>query len=255
MAATSSTARKRATARRRKPARHPASRVKIPKGGPLHARVATWAVLRIGVKMAEHRDVIRSRKDAAILRLSHEGCQKCGGKGQIHTKGKDGAFTGSKPCPVAPAKQKVSTWAVRKAARFGPDKDAGLIGWTCPCGKQVKPRFRDPKEATKALRTHERQKHGGKTVGGSWTVKDTTAPSVPAQKKAAAPVSKVVANSGKTDKQWISQNSGMDPSKAEAKGLCWTCGGNGKLHGAHGGEQTVTVCPECSGTGKAKAAA
>jgi hypothetical protein len=202
----------------------------------------------------DRRDVVRSRKDAAILRLSHEGCPKCGGKGQIHTKGKNGEFTGSKPCPATPTKQKVSKWAVQKAARFGPDKAAGLNGWTCPCGKSAKPRYRDPKEATKALRTHERQKHGGKSVGGRYTVQDVANTPQPPKQRQPMP-SKVVTNSGMSGKQWIAQNSGMDPRKAEAKGLCWMCGGNGKLHGDFGGEQTITACPECSGNGKAKAAA
>ena len=255
MAASTSTARKRTAARRRKPTRHPASRIKIPKGGPLHVRVATWAVLRIGVRFADHRDVIRSRKDAAILRATHEGCPTCKGNGQIFTKGKDGTFTGSKPCPAKPTRETVSRWAINKAAR-SIDKNTGLIGWSCPCGKKEKPRYRDAKEATKALRTHERAKHGGKTVGGTWYAQTTQPAAVPAQqKKTAAPVSKVVAKSGMSDKKWVAQNSGMDPSQAAKKGLCWMCGGDGKLHGAHGGEQLITVCTECSGTGKAKATA
>jgi hypothetical protein len=253
MAANTSTARKRAAARRRKPA-HPASRVKIPKGGPPHVRIATWAVLRIGLRFAEHRDVIRSRKDAAILRATHEGCPTCKGNGQIFTKGKDGTFTGSKPCPAKPTRTTVSRWEINKAARMGADKSTGLIGWSCPCGKKEKPRYRDAKEATKALRTHERQKHGGKTVGGTWYAQASEGAPQPPKQRQPMP-SKVIPNSGKTDKQWIAQNSGMDPSKAQAKGLCWMCAGNGKLHGAFGGEQTVTVCPECSGTGKVKAAA
>ena len=258
MAANRSTARKRAAARRRKPSArtHPARRVKLPKGGPLHARRGTWLMLRVVVPMIDdRRDTIRSRKDAAILRLSHEGCPKCGGKGQIHTKGKNGEFTGSKPCPANPTKQKVSKWAVHKAARFGPDKSAGLCGYSCPCGKQVKPRFRDPKEATKALRTHERQKHGGKTVGGRYTIQDAkSTPSMPAQQQTQPAASKVVPNSGMSDKQWIAQNKGMDPAKAKAKGYCWKCSGEGKIHAAFGDEQILVVCPDCQGNGKAKAA-
>jgi uncharacterized protein (DUF983 family) len=240
----SSTARKRTAARRRKPA-HPASRVKIPKGGPPHVRIATWAVLRIGLRFAEHRDVIRSRKDAAILRATHEGCPTCKGNGQIFTKGKDGTFTGSKPCPAKPTRTTVSRWEINKAARMGADKSTGLIGWSCPCGKKEKPRYRDAKEATKALRTHERQKHGGKTVGGTWYAQATEGTQPPKQRQ---PVpSKVVPNSGMSDKQWEKQNSSLGPDEARAKGLCWHCGGNGKLYSAFGGKQILTVCPECQG--------
>lgn len=251
MAANTSTARRRAAARRRKPA-HPASRVKIPKGGPPHVRIAAWTVLRIGIKFADHRDVIRSRKDAAILRATHQGCPTCGGNGQIFTKGKNGTFTGSKPCPAKPTRETVSRWEINKAAR-SIDKNTGLIGWSCPCGKKEKPRYRDAKEATKALRTHERQKHGGTTVGGTWYAQTALPKAVPAQVKPA--VSKVVTNSGMTDQQWEKQNKAMHPAAAQKKGWCWMCAGTGKLHHAFGGQQAVTECPECKGTGKAKAAA
>ncbi|WP_060905351.1 hypothetical protein [Streptomyces scabiei] len=237
---------------RRTPARkHPARRVKIPRTGPLHAQIGARMVLFAVSHLDTRNDVVRSRKDAAILRATHEGCPKCHGNGQIFTQGKDGAFTGSKPCPAKPTKAKVSKWAVYKASRFGADKNTGLVGWACPCGKKEKPRFRDAKEATKALRNHEKQKHGGKSVGGAWYAQATEAATQPAKKPA---VSKVVANSGMTDQQWIKQNKAMHPGKAIAKGLCWMCAGNGKLHGAHGGEQTLTVCPECTGTGKASKA-
>jgi DnaJ-class molecular chaperone len=52
-----------------------------------------------------------------------------------------------------------------------------------------------------------------------------------------------------TDDQWIKQNKKMHPGKAIAAGKCWKCAGNGKLHGAFGGEQILVVCPECKGTG------
>ncbi|MEV7364267.1 hypothetical protein [Streptomyces sp. NPDC091299] len=255
MAANTSTARRRAAARRRTTAsrKHPGSRVKIPKGGPLHARMAAWAVLRIGVKFADHRDVIRSRKDAAILRATHQGCPKCGGNGQIFTKGKNGEFSGSKPCPAKPTRETVSRWEINKAAR-SIEKNTGLIGWSCPCGKKEKPRYRDAKSATAALRTHERAKHGGTTVGGTWYAQ-TAQPAVPAQGKAQPAVSKVVTDSGMTDQQWIKQNKGMSPGKAVSQGLCWKCAGNGKLHGAHGGQQIVVVCDECQGNGKARKSA
>jgi len=251
MAAKRSTARSRAAARRRKPAtrKHPARRVKIPRSGPLHARLSSWLVLRVIVPMVDdHKDVLRSRKDAAILRATHEGCPKCHGNGQIFTKGKDGSFTGSKPCPAPATKQKVSRWEINKAAR-SIDKNAGLVGWACPCGKKEKPRYRDAKLATAALRTHERQKHGGKSVGGAWYAQTTNAAQQPDQAK---PVpSKVVTDSGLTDDQWVKKNKSISPGKAISQGLCWMCAGNGKLHGAHGGVQVLTVCPTCTGNGKA----
>ncbi|KAB1146808.1 hypothetical protein F7R91_14615 [Streptomyces luteolifulvus] len=186
-------ARRTTATRRGKPAarKHPASRVKVPRKGPLHAQIGARMVLFAVSKLDNHDDVIRSRKDAAILRLTHEGCPTCKGNGQIFTKGKDGSFTGSKPCPAKPTRQKVSRWAVYKASRFGADQRTGLVGWTCPCGKKEKPRYRDAKEATKALRTHERAKHGGKTVGGTWYGQATeaaiqTAPEKPAPAKKTA---------------------------------------------------------------------
>jgi hypothetical protein len=198
-----------------------------------------------------HKDTVLSRKNAAILRATHEGCPKCKGNGQIFTKGKDGSFTGSKPCPAKPTKQKVSKWAVYKASRFGPDKNTGLVGWACPCGKKEKPRFRDAKAATAALRTHEKKKHGGQAVGGALYAQATDATQGATDKQPAP--SKVVTNSGMTDQQWIKQNKAMHPGKAIAKGLCWKCAGNRKLHGAFGGEQILIVCTECNGSGKAAA--
>ena len=189
-------ARRPTPARRRKPAaratarKHPARRVKIPRKGPLHARAASWLVLRVVVPMiADRRSVMQSRKDAAILRATHEGCPTCHGNGQIFTKGKDGSFTGSKPCPAKPTKTKVSRAEINKAARVGANKRTGLVGWSCPCGKKEKPRYRDAKTATKALRAHEKTKHGGASVGGTWYAQQTEAaalapsPPAPAPKK------------------------------------------------------------------------
>ncbi|WP_405673211.1 hypothetical protein [Streptomyces sp. NBC_01530] len=182
-----------APARRRKTAarKHPARRVKIPRGGPLHARLGTWLVLRVIVPMvADRRSVMQSRKDAAILRATHKGCPTCHGNGQIFTQGKDGSFTGSKPCTAKPTKEKVSRAEINRAARVGGDKRTGLVGWTCPCGKKEKPRYRDAKTATAALRAHEKQKHGGKSVGGTWYAQQTEAaalaPSKPAPAKKAS---------------------------------------------------------------------
>lgn len=178
---------KRPASRRKAPARrrttpttsrrkNPARRVKIPRGGPLHARLGTWLVLRVVVPMVDtRRDDLRSRKDAAILRKTHEGCTTCHGNGQIFTKGKDGSFTGSKPCTAKPTKAKVSRWEINKAARMSGAKRTGLVGYSCPCGEKKKPRFRDAKAATAALRTHEKQKHGGKSVGGTWYAQQTEA--------------------------------------------------------------------------------
>ncbi|MFD5795618.1 hypothetical protein ACFWIO_19170 [Streptomyces diastatochromogenes] len=250
---------KRTPARRATPAKrrrtsarkHPARRVKIPRSGPIHARLGSWLVLRVVVPMVDtHSDTVRSRKDAAILRETHKGCPTCHGNGQIFTKGKDGSFTGSKPCPAKPTTTKVSKWTVYKASRFGADRTTGLVGWSCPCGKKEKPRYRDAREATKALRTHERQKHGGKTVGGAWYAQAANVPTQPA-KQQQAPQTKVVTNSGLTDQQWVKQNKPMAPAKAITKGLCWQCAGNGKLYSAFGGQQLIVVCSECRGNGKA----
>ncbi|MDX3713396.1 hypothetical protein PV733_31535 [Streptomyces europaeiscabiei] len=242
------------TKARRTPARkHPARRVKIPRTGPLHAQIGARMVLFAVSHLDQHGDTVRSRKDAAILRATHEGCPTCHGNGQIFTKDKKtGAFSGSKPCPAKPTKQKVSRWAVYKASRFGADKNTGLVGWACPCGKKEKPRYRDAKEATKALRTHERKKHGGKSVGGAWYAQAAEGAAKPAK----PPVqSKVVTDSGLTDEQWIKKNKKMHPGKAIANGLCWMCAGNGSLHAAFGNQQILTVCPECQGNGKAPQAA
>ncbi|MEY9995870.1 Zn finger protein HypA/HybF involved in hydrogenase expression [Streptomyces sp. V4I8] len=257
MAAKTSTARKRATARRKTATRgrHPARRVKIPRSGPLHARLSSWLVLRVIVPMVDdHKDVVRSRKDAAILRATHQGCPKCHGNGQIFTKGKNGSFTGSKPCPAPATKQKVSRWEINRAAR-SMDKNTGLIGWACPCGKKEKPRYRDAKLATKALRTHERHKHGGKTVGGAWYAQTTDAGAQAGQKQPQPVPSKVVTDSGLTDEQWIKKNKKIHPGKAIAQGKCWMCAGEGKLHAAVGDQQILTVCPTCTGNGKAPTAA
>jgi hypothetical protein len=249
--ARATTPRRRTTTTRKKST----SRVRVPRKGPLHAqlgaRVAIFAVKRLETR----EETIRSRKDAAILRATHEGCAKCGGNGQIFTKGKDGSFTGSKPCPATPTKAKVSKWAVYKASRFGADKRSGLVGCSCPCGWKQKPKFRDAKEATKALRAHEKQKHGSKTVGGTWYAQTTgDQPAQPAAEVEPV-ISKVVTDSGMTDEQWIKQNKKLHPGKAIAQGKCWKCAGNGKLHGAFAGEQMVIVCTECKGNGKAAKAA
>jgi len=237
-------------ARRRKPSarKHPASRVKMPRGGPLHAQIAGRMVLFAVSKLDTHGDTVRSRKDAAILRATHQGCTTCKGNGQIFTKGKDGSFTGSKPCPAKPTKERVSRWDVYKASRFGADKNTGLVGWACPCGKKEKPRYRDAKAATAALRTHERQKHGGTTVGGAWYAQTAAGAPAPAQQPA-APVTKVNTSKTMTDQAWEKQNKPPSAAKAARDGLCRWCT-NGALYSAFGGQQITAVCGICHGTGK-----
>ncbi|KOU62071.1 hypothetical protein ADK57_25915 [Streptomyces sp. MMG1533] len=196
-------------------------------------------------------DTVLSRKNAAILKLTHEGCPTCKGLGQIYTKDKKtGAFTGAKRCPAKPTKQHVSKWAVYKASRFGPDKSTGLLGWACPCGKKEKPRYRDAKAATAGLRAHERQKHGGSSVGGAWYAQVSEEAKQAADPQREPMPSKVVADSGMTDQQWIKKNKGMPVGKAIAAGKCWKCSGDGKLHAVFGDEQILVVCPECKGSGK-----
>ncbi|MDI9885925.1 hypothetical protein QMZ92_16445 [Streptomyces sp. HNM0645] len=243
---------KRTAARRKKTAtRTPLT--KTPKGGPIGARIGTWMALRLAREYQRHQTTTMSRRDAAILRITHEGCPRCKGNGQIFTKGKDGSFTGSKPCTAKPTRAKAGRMRVAIASRFGADKSSGLVGWTCPCGKKEKPRFRDAKEATKALRTHERQKHGGKTVGGAWYAQTTAPDTAPTEQP--KPVSKVVTDSGLTDDQWIKKNKSMAPAKAIAKGYCWQCAGNGTLYSAFGGQQLAVACDECQGSGKARVSA
>lgn len=259
MPAKRSVARRKAVARRRTTARrkHPARRVKIPRRGPLHARLGTWLVLRVVVPMVTtRRDILTARKAAAIRRITHEGCTTCGGLGQVHTRNKKtGELTGSKPCPAQPTKEKVSRLEVNKAARMGGSKRSGLVGWSCPCGKKEKARYQDPKAATAALRAHEKDKHGSKSVGGTWYAQTNGATPQTSPKKAEPVPSKVVTNSGKTDAQWIKQNKGTPVGKAIAAGKCWKCSGDGKLHAVFGNEQLLVVCPECRGKGAAPKAA
>ncbi|MFG3488536.1 hypothetical protein [Streptomyces sp. NPDC047972] len=248
MAASKPTARKKTTATRRKTVQR-ATSIPKPRAKTRSEKLAVWAATTMAKQAEKHTQTVTSRKDAAILRMTHEGCARCKGNGQIFTQGKDGAFTGSKPCPAKPTKTKVSRMRVAMAARFGADKNTGLVGWTCPCGTKEKPRYRDAKAATAALRTHERKKHGGKSVGGAWYGQVTD--NAPARTTPGPePVTKAIGDSGMTDEAWEAQNKPITPEEAKAKGICWCCGGGGRLFSAHGGEQTVVVCGFCRGTGK-----
>jgi hypothetical protein len=249
---------KKPAPRKRPAARTPVTR-RPPRGrGPMH-RLAAWCARILAHRAARHRTAVRSRKDAAILRVTHAGCGTCHGTGTVYTKDKHGTFTGSKACPAKPATMKVSRVKVAAAARVGVDKRSGLIGWRCPCGAKEKPRYRDAKAATAALRTHERARHGGTTVGGSWYAQlpegtpATALQFTPAAPKE-APVSKPNTSTTMTDAQWEKQNSPLSPAAADRKGVCWCCGGKGALYTAFGGEQKTVVCNICTGTGKGAAA-
>ncbi|MFD9223793.1 hypothetical protein ACFWDI_28270 [Streptomyces sp. NPDC060064] len=191
------TARRKPTTRRRKPVKR-TSQVRKPRATTRGQKLATWAATKIGEASEKHTSTVMSRKDAAILRMTHEGCARCKGNGQIFTKGKDGSFTGSKPCPAKPTRAKAGRMRVAIAARFGSDKRTGLVGWTCPCGSKEKPRFRDAREATKALRTHERKKHGGKSVGGAWYGQVPEGATEVTDQKKPAPKKKAAAQNGPT---------------------------------------------------------
>ncbi|MFI7329333.1 hypothetical protein ACIBQ3_32440 [Streptomyces rubiginosohelvolus] len=258
MPAKTTTATRKPVARRRKPV--PRARIgkglKVPKTVPLHARLGMRMALIAASQMDAHKTTVMTRKDAAILRMTHEGCPTCHGNGQIFTKDKKtGAFSGSKPCPAKPTKAKASRVKVALAARFSPDKRTGLVGWTCPCGKKEKPKFRDAKEATKALRDHEKKKHGGKSVGGAWYGQAVDQPATePKPVTASVSVTKTDTSTSMTDTEWEAQNTPLSPAAAEKKGLCYCCGGQGALYSAFGGERITTVCPICRGTGKPAAA-
>jgi len=252
---------KKPATRRKAPARRPAARTSVtrrpPRGRSRLNRFVLWCARIVARHAARHTAVVRSRRDAAILRAAHEGCGTCHGTGTLYTKDKHGTFSGSKPCPAKPATMKISRTKVAATSRFGVDKNSGLIGWRCPCGAKEKPRYRDAKTATAALRTHERKRHGGTTVGGAWyaqlpegTKPATASPAPPVQ-----PVTKPAAGSGMTDQQWEAQNSPLSPATAAKQGKCWCCGGKGVLYSAFGGQQITAVCSICHGTGRPATAA
>ncbi|MFE9337745.1 hypothetical protein [Streptomyces sp. NPDC007063] len=162
------------TTSRRKPVSRARAGTK-PRRGGLRQRAAIRMAKFIAKQGEKHLNTRRTRRDAAILRATHADCAKCGGTGTLYTKAKDGSFSGSKPCPAKPKTMKVSKTQIAIASRVGADKTSGLCGWKCPCGKQEKPRYRTAKDATKALRTHERRIHGGASVGGAWYAQIPTA--------------------------------------------------------------------------------
>lgn len=253
MATRKPTARKRTAKKTTKRPTRAAVARRPSRGSSAPEKLAIWLAKHVKRHAERRRHVVRSRKDAAILRATHAGCVKCEGLGTIHTKGKDGKLTGSKPCPAKPTTVKVSKLQVHKAARFGPDKNSGLIGWRCPCGAKEKPKHRDAKTATAAIRTHERKKHGGHPIGAAWYAQlpEQQPATTKTPTKKTEPVTKKTSNSGMTDQQWEKQNKPMHPATAQKKGLCWQCAGNGALYTAFGGEQKTVVCNECTGTGKA----
>lgn len=262
MPAKKPTARKTTARKPAKPGRKPTAaqtrRKKIaarpPRKKGLAYRLGTWFASKASTHAEAHRQTVRARKDAAILRATHAGCSECGGAGIIVLRKKDGSFAGSKSCTAKPTATKVSKLHVHTKSRFGSDKHSGLIGWTCPCGTREKPRYHDAKTATAAVRTHERKKHGGRPVGAQLQIQ------MPEQKPTAspAPVKEPVVKmtkpnrSGMTDQQWEAQNGKLSPAVAKKRGLCWKCSGKGALYSAFGGEHITTACGECQGTGKAK---
>lgn len=54
-----------------------------------------------------------------------------------------------------------------------------------------------------------------------------------------------------TDEQWIKQNSRLGLEACERRGLCFKCGGKGRLWWVFGGERGVVQCDLCAGDGKA----
>jgi hypothetical protein len=252
-------------AAKKRPARRTTTRKKVvtrksvtrrpPRGKTLGQRAALRLTMLIVRAAESRRATVRTRKDAAILRATHEGCAKCHGTGTIATHGKDGRLTGSKSCTATPKTMKVSRVQVAKQARFGVDKNSGLMGWKCPCGKREKARYRDAKAATAALRTHERKKHSGQSVGGAWyqQLPENAKPATSNTPTPAATPAVTKANTGPamTDAEWEKQNKHISPARAAREGKCWCCAGNGALYSAFGGQQITATCAPCHGTGKA----
>lgn len=183
---TVSTRKKPAARRSSTPARKPtATKRAAARSKKLTSRIArkagTWAARAHARRKADRG----ARRDAAILRNTHAGCDKCDGTGRIIQRKKDGSYNGSKSCPAKPKKVKVSRTRVAIESRYGQDKRSGLHGWSCPCGRKSKPHCRTPQSAISELRQHEKKKHAGESVGGAWYLQiPATGTSTPTTKTA-----------------------------------------------------------------------
>lgn len=181
MAAKRATAKKRAAKRRSTAAKRP-----VPRRGSLAGRVArrtgAWAARR----HAKGREDRRARTDAAILRRTHAGCATCKGTGTITKRKKDGSWAGSKSCPEKPVTRSVPRLAVAVEARYGQDRRSGLYGYSCPCRRPVRAQWRTAREATKALRLHEKKRHAGSSIGGTWFVQVPATAALPPVRQPAA---------------------------------------------------------------------
>ena len=149
--------------------------------GRIARRTGTWAA-RVHARRRADR---RARRDAAILRTTHAGCEKCGGTGRITQRKKDGSYAGSKSCTAKPKTIKAPRLKIAIESRYGQDKRSGLHGSSCPCGWKTKPHCRTPKAATAELRQHERKKHDGDSIGGAWFVQIPAASTTPPTTKTA----------------------------------------------------------------------
>lgn len=149
--------------------------------GRIARRAGTWAARA----HARRRSDRRARRDAAVLRQTHAGCDKCGGAGRITQRKKDGSYAGSKSCPAKPKKIKASRTRVAIESRYGQDRRSGLHGWSCPCGRKSRPHCRTAKDAIRELKTHEQRRHDGDSLGGAWYLQiPATSTSTPTTKTA-----------------------------------------------------------------------
>lgn len=150
--------------------------------GRIARRAGTWAARAHARRRADRR----ARRDAAILRHTHAGCGTCGGAGRITQRKKDGSYAGSKSCPAKPKKVKASRTRVAIESRYGQDRRSGLHGWSCPCGRKSKPHCRTARDAIRELKTHEKRRHDGESLGGAWYLQIPAAGNTPPTTKAAA---------------------------------------------------------------------
>lgn len=155
-------------AAKKKAARRPAGKAPQRSGGDPVVKTAKVVRGKLEARRARHKETLRSRKDAAILRTTHEGCTTCHGTGVIYTRAKDGSYSGSKSCPAKVSNQPVSRWQIAKQARWGRNRDTGLFGWRCPCGAKERARYRSIELAGAGIKNHNQRKHGGHSVGAGW---------------------------------------------------------------------------------------